>query len=78
MRETDEGHEFAVVDNGVGVPPPQAREIFLPFKRLHSSVPGTGMGLAICSLIVERFGGRIWVESRNDGATFRFTLPREQ
>ena len=78
VRETDEGHEFAVVDNGVGVPPPQAREIFLPFKRLHSSVPGTGMGLAICSLIVERFGGRIWVESRNDGATFRFTLPREQ
>ncbi|GIX46363.1 MAG: hypothetical protein KatS3mg131_0574 [Candidatus Tectimicrobiota bacterium] len=68
---------FGVQDNGIGVPPAHAEEIFLPFKRLHDSAtyPGSGIGLAICRQVVERHGGRIWVESHlGQGAHFRFTL----
>jgi signal transduction histidine kinase len=68
--------EFAVRDNGIGVPPEARRDIFLPFKRVKgSNVPGSGMGLAICSRIVEAAGGRLWVESDDSGSVFRFTLP---
>lgn len=69
---------FSVADNGVGIDPAYARQIFGIFKRLHGrDVPGNGIGLAICDRIVERHGGRIWVESQEGaGARFCFTLPR--
>lgn len=68
---------FAVADNGVGIAPEYHKQIFGVFKRLHGrSIPGTGIGLAICLRVVERYGGQIWVESSaNQGATFYFTLP---
>ena len=67
---------FAVQDNGIGVAPEHHTSIFVPFKRLHGSeVAGAGIGLATCKRIVERYGGRIWIESKEgEGSTFRFTL----
>lgn len=72
------GWQFQVADNGESVPVGECDRIFMVFQRLHGSEkPGTGLGLAVCKRIVERHGGRIWVDTRpGQGTTFHFTLLR--
>ena len=77
--QRDREWDFSITDNGLGIEKQYQGKVFDLFKRLHSARgehAGAGMGLAICQRIVERYGGRIWVDSDVDrGATFHFTIP---
>lgn len=79
-KELENAWEFSISDNGIGFDPKDARRIFEAFQRLHSQYEykGSGIGLAVCKKIVERYGGRIWASSTpGRGATFSFTVPKE-
>jgi PAS domain S-box-containing protein len=76
-ERTSDRWEFRVADNGIGIDPDYRDQVFVIFKRLHTkhAIPGEGIGLALCQRIVERHGGRIWVEAAPvEGTVFHFTL----
>jgi signal transduction histidine kinase len=81
ITATDNGKEwvFAVADNGIGIDMNYAGEIFILFKRLNTAeaYEGSGIGLAVCKAVIERYGGKIWLESElGKGSKFYFTIPK--
>ena len=79
-EKSDHEWVLTVSDNGIGIPAESWKDIFVIFRRLHtrSEYAGNGMGLAICKKIVERYGGKLWIEAQSEpGSRFKFTLPTE-
>ncbi len=79
VKELEDMYRFGITDNGIGIDEEYKDRVFEIFERLHSATayPGTGIGLAICKKVIEKLGGKIWLESnRNKGVTFYFTLKK--
>lgn len=75
-RDTGDAWEFAISDNGPGIPAEQQDRIFEIFQQATTDGDGAGIGLAVCERIVSRHHGDIWVESDGEGSTFKFTTPK--